>query len=104
MTKRHNRGDLDRLKQAVVVIALDNAQGPNHFRIAAAIADAPAGHVVALAHRREFDADVFRPRRGKKAGRLIAVECHVGIREVANDHEAVTASQFDYFYKKLWLD
>ena len=71
-----DRGDLDRLEQAVVVIALDDAQGPHHLRVAAAEADPPAGHVVALAHRGELDAHLLRPRRGQEARRLIAVEGH----------------------------
>ena len=59
--------------------------------IAAAEADAPAGHVVALAHRRELDAHVDRAGRGQKARRLVAVERHVGVGEIADHHEAVPA-------------
>src|SRR5262245_29752475 len=46
VAKRDNRGDLNRLKQAVIVVALDDAQSPHHLGIAAAIADSPAGHVI----------------------------------------------------------
>src|SRR6476620_1706003 len=104
MPQRDDRGDLDGLKQAIIVITLDDAESPHHFCIAAAIADAPAGHVVALAHGCEFDTYVLRAGRGQKTWRLIAIECYVGVSKIADDHETVTAGQLDDFNIELRID
>src|SRR5262249_45555712 len=45
----HDAGDLDRLEDAVIVVALDGRQGADHLRVAGAEAQPPTGHVVALA-------------------------------------------------------
>ena len=63
-------GDLHGLEDAVVVVAFDRREGPDHFAVAAAEADPPAGHAVAFAHRRQFDADVDRAGRGEETGGL----------------------------------
>ena len=104
MPPRHDRRDLDGLKHPVVIVGLDRAQGTHHLGIAGAESDAPARHVVAFAHRREFDADVLGPRRRQKTRRQVTVKRDVGIGKVANHHETVTPSQFDDVDKKLRLD
>ena len=43
-------------------------------------------------------------RRGQKARRLVAVEGHVGIGEVADHHEAVAAGQLHHLDEELRLD
>ncbi len=63
----HDGGDLNGLEHAVVVVAFDRGQGFDHLPVAAAEADAPAGHVVALAHRGELDADVGRAGRRQES-------------------------------------
>src|SRR3954469_3764812 len=52
-------GDLNRRENAVIVIAFDRRERFYHLRISRAEAHAPAGHVVALAHGGEFDAQVL---------------------------------------------
>src|SRR5436853_631189 len=56
LPQRHDGGDLHGLEHSVIVIAFDRGEGLDHLTIAGAEADAPTGHVVAFAHRREFDA------------------------------------------------
>ena len=58
----HDGGDLDGPEHAVIVIALDRRQGADHLGVARGKTDPPAGHVVALAHRGEFDAHVDAPQ------------------------------------------
>ncbi len=67
---------------------------------AAAKANAPAGHVVALAHRREFDADILSARSTQEARRQVAIERDVGISKVANHHKAIFLGQFHDFDKE----
>jgi hypothetical protein len=59
--ERGDRGDLDRRERAVVVVALDARERRDQVAVADHEADAPAGHVVALAHREELDGDVRAP-------------------------------------------
>jgi hypothetical protein len=49
----------------------------------------------------EFDADLG-PRRARPG--LVAIEGHVGVREVADHHEAVPPSQLDHFVEERLLD
>ena len=69
-----NRGDLNRLKDAVIEIALDARERVNHFPIANAKTDAPTRHVVAFRQGKKFHADIFRARGLKKARRFVAIE------------------------------
>ncbi len=58
-------------------------------------ADAPAGHVVGLGQREEFDGDVFGAGNFENAGRLVAVEGDVGVSKILNEPEAVLAGERD---------
>ena len=86
-------GDLDRLEHAVVVVALDRRQGVDHLLVAGAETDAPAGHVVGLAHRRELDADVLGALGRQEAGGLVAVEERLAVGEVVDDLELEVLGQ-----------
>ena len=104
MLQRRDRRELRRLEDAVVVIALDRAERFDHLAMAGAEADAPAGHVVAFAHRREFDADFLGAGRGEKTRRLIAVEADVGVREVGDHEEAEPLGERDEFDVEVLID
>ena len=77
--KRGDGRHLNRRKCAVIVIALDASQRVHQMRIADHEADAPAGHVVALAHGEELNGDVFRSLHLHDAWRFIAVETQVRV-------------------------
>jgi hypothetical protein len=62
MSHGHDRGDLNRSENPVVVVTFDRRQSSHHFTIAAAEADTPAGHAVAFAHRSQFHSDINRAR------------------------------------------
>ena len=64
VAERDDSGNLNCLEHAVVVIALDDRERSHHLGIATAKADSPTGHIVAFAHRREFDAHIDGALRG----------------------------------------
>ena len=97
-------GDLDRLEDAVVVIALDGRQRADHLGVAGAEAEPPAGHVVALAHGRRLDADLLGSRHAQEARRLVAVEADVAVGEIVDDHEAEPLGQGDHVHEEIALD
>ena len=92
---RQNRGDLDRLEHPVVQVALDPRQRRDHPRIPHAVAHPPAGHVVALRQGVELDPDLLRARHLQEAGRLVAVEPQIGVREIVHHHELVVLGEGD---------
>ena len=100
MPQRHDGRDLDGLENAVVVISLDRLERTQHVAIAGGEAHAPAGHVVALGHRREFAADALGPFDRQETRRLISVEADVAIGEVVNHEEAVLLGKGDDLFKK----
>ncbi len=100
----HDGGDLHGLEHAVVVVAFDRGESFDHLAVAGAEADAPAGHVVAFAHRGEFDADIGGTGRGQEARGLVAVEGDIGVGEVADDGEAIFAGEFYDFVEERLLD
>ena len=65
------------------------ASARDHLRIAQAEAHAPARHVVALRHREDLDGDFLGALHLQDAGRLVAVEAEIGVREIVHDHGAV---------------
>ena len=91
----NDRGDLHRLEDPVVVIALDRLERGQHVAVASREADPPAGHVVALGHRRELAADALGPLHRQEARRLVAVEADVAVGEVVDHEEAVLLRQGD---------
>ena len=99
-----DRGDLDRLKNAVIEVALDARQGVNDFPIADAKTDAPAGHVVAFRQGEKFHADLFGARHLEKTRRFVTVEGQIGIGKIVHDEEAMLLSGPDDPLKKIALD
>src|SRR5688572_10545406 len=75
--QRHDAGDLDGLKGAVVQVGLDPAQRAHHPGVAAHEAEPPAGHVVRLGGREDLHAHVLGPRHLQEGGRPVAVEREV---------------------------
>ena len=98
--QRHDRRDLHGLEDPVVVIALDRLERRQHVAVAGGEADPPAGHVVALGHRREFAADLLGPLDRQEARRLIAVEADVAVGKVVDHEEAILLRQGDDLLKE----
>src|SRR5690242_15738475 len=80
--QRHDGSDLDRCERTVVVIALDARQCGDEVRIADHEAYAPAGHVVALREREEFNGDIARARNLHDRRRPITIEDDVRIGQI----------------------
>src|SRR4051812_28509812 len=97
LSQRHDRCDLHSLEHSVVVVTLDRGKRLDHLPIAGAEANATTGHVVAFAHRREFNADFGRTGRCQETWRLVTIECDICVREVANYGEAISASELHDF-------
>jgi hypothetical protein len=74
---------------AVIQVALDARQRVDDLRVAQAIADAPAGHVVALRHGEDLDGVLLGAIHLEDAGRLVAVEADVGVGEIVDHHGAM---------------
>jgi hypothetical protein len=72
-----DHGDLNRL-EIKAVVPHDRSQATNHVAVATTQTDPPAGHAVALAHRRELDANILRTRRRQETRCLVAVVKDVG--------------------------
>src|SRR4030042_2922799 len=82
--QRDNAGYLDRLEDAVIVITFYRGEIIDHIPVARHEADAEARHVVGLAHRSKFDADILRPFDRKEARRLVAVEAGLAVCKAVN--------------------
>ncbi len=82
-------GNLNSLEHAVVVIAFDRRQATNHIGVAGAERRRQPA-MLYLCHRRKLDADIHRAFGRQETGRLIAIESHIGISKVADDHKAIT--------------
>src|SRR5207302_9223609 len=65
--QRNDGGDLDRLEDAVVEVAFDFLQGPDHLGVAHAEPHPPARHVVALGQGEELHAHIPGARDLEKA-------------------------------------
>jgi hypothetical protein len=91
----HDRPDLDRLRHAVVEVALDATQGVDHVAVAAGKTDAPARHRVTLRERRELDGHVPRARHLEDARRLVALEADFRVGEVVKHHQVVLPRERD---------
>ena len=96
--------DLDRLKHAVVEIALDARQSADHARVAEAESNAPSRHVVAFRQRKNLHRDVLGSFDLQNAGRTIAVEPQIGVREIVNHHRSVMAREANDLFKKIHID
>ena len=91
LAQRDDRGDLDGLEDAVVVVPLDLAQRPDDRRVAGAVADAPSRHVERLRHGGELDPDLHRAGGGEEARGPVVVEADLPVGEVVHDDELVPA-------------
>src|SRR6266704_53797 len=99
-----DRGDLQRLENAVVEITLDPRQRSDHLAVAETKSDAPACHVEALRHGVDLHGDFLRARNLQNAGRLVAVEAEVGVGEVVHDHRLVFARQLHDLAEEIEVD
>ena len=97
-------GDLHRLEDAVVEVALDARQRRHDLPVADHEADPPARHVVALGEREELDPDVLRARHLEERGRHVAVEAEVGVGEVVHHQALVLARKRDDATEEVELD
>ena len=90
-----NRGDLNRLENAVVVVALDGRESPDHLAIAHAEADPPPSHIIRLGEGHEFHADVFGAAGLHEARSLVAVETRPPVGEVVDHINAFAFGEID---------
>src|SRR3954464_1011057 len=100
----NDAGDLDRRENSVVVITLDRAQCLDHLAIARAEPHSPAGHVVALAHRRELNAQILCARGTEKTGRSIPIKTNLPIRKIADDHHLMPPAHLNGTLPESRLD
>ena len=101
LAQRDNRRDLNRLKHAVIQVALNPRQRRDHLRVAQAVTHPPARHVVALRHGKDLDRDLLGAIHLQNAGRTVTVETKVGIREIVDDHGAVRSRQPHHFAHEI---
>ena len=72
----------------------------HHQRVAGHKSKTPAGHVVRLAHRMQFDADIFCAGRGKERERF-ALEDQRRVRRVVDDDDVVLLREGDDLGEEL---
>ena len=99
-----HRGHLDRREGAVVVVALDAGQGGAQLLVADHVADAPAGHVVALGHGEEFHRHVPGAGHFHDGGGPVAVEDDVGVGQVMHHQDVVLLGQGHHPLEEVELD
>jgi len=102
--QRDYAGNLDGLEYAVVVIALYCRQVVKHIPVACCKADSKTGHIIWLAQRRKFHADVFGAFDRKKARCLIAVEARLAVRKIVNHGYPAPLGHFHHRLKKPLID
>src|SRR5262245_2630591 len=93
--------NLQRLKDAVVQIALDLSQRPDDLTIADAKSHTPARHVVCLGQCVELDADVFRTWYLKKTGGSVPVEHDIRISQIMDHNHMMFFGKRHNFFEKL---
>ena len=93
-------GLLDGQELAGVGVVLHVGVGLDDQRVAGHEAEPPAGHVEALAHAVQLDADVERAGRGQEAHRL-AVEHQGGVGGVVDDDQVVGLGEGDHVLEEL---
>src|SRR5690348_10440696 len=93
--QRCDSGDLYRLEDAVIEVALYASQRRNQFSISQTEADTPARHVIALRHGIDLDCMIGSTLDFENAGRAVAIEPKLGICKVMNDIRAVLTRQLD---------
>ena len=96
-----DRGNLYRLKDAIVEVAFEPGQGHECLRVAAHEPDPPAWHIVGLGKGKELDAHLLCARHLQEAGGLIAVEEEVGIGEVVDHEQVVLAREIHHAVEEL---
>ena len=102
--ERGDRGDLYRGEGAVIVIAFDPRQCVDQFLVANHEPDAPASHVVTLAHGEELDGHVARAGDLHDGRRLVAVKTDIGVRQVMDHQDVVLARKPDHALEELEVD
>src|ERR1051325_2854112 len=100
MIEAVSRSVLDGEKLAGIRIVLHVAVRFDEKFVADDETAAPSGHVESFAGGMEFDADVFRARRGEEI-QWFAFEHERGVRGVVNDNDVVLFGKGDDFSKKL---
>ena len=74
------------------------------MRIADHEANAPTGHVVALAHREELNCHVFRARHLHDARRFVAVKAQVGVGQVMHDPDTMLFCERNDFFEEWQIN
>src|ERR1700758_1552158 len=87
--EREDRRDLDRCERSVVEVALQSPKCGNQRVITDHNANSPAGHVVALGKREEFNGDVFRARPLKDGWSAESIEHNVRVSQIVDKPDAV---------------
>ena len=83
------------------MITLDSRECGDQFLVAYHEADAPAGHVVALAHGEKFHGYVACTRDLHDRRGLPAVKANVGIRQIVHHQDSVLLCQRHHSLEKI---
>src|SRR5215472_2537036 len=99
--QRNDAGNLQRLKNAVIQVALNLGQRANDLSISDTKPHTPSRHVVGLGKGIELDADILSPRDLQKTRCLVSVEYNVGISKVVDDDHLMFYGKCDDLLKKF---
>ena len=99
--QRDDAGDLERLEDAIVQIALNLGQCGDHFAISDAEPDPPSWHIVTLGESVKLDADLLCLRNLQETRGAVAVEAQVSIGEVMDHDDVVLLGECHDLFKKL---
>src|SRR5512143_2200191 len=102
--QRDDGRDLDRLKHAVVEVALDLDEGAHHVLVPRTETHAPAGHVVALSQAVKLDTHFFRASGLQEAWCTVAVEVQVRVGQIMNHHDIILAGKVRNLLKEGYIN
>src|SRR5206468_11525643 len=87
--QRDDGGDLDRLEDAVIEVALDLLKGSDHLGVAHTEPHSPSRHVVALGYGEELHAHILGTGGLEKARGLVPIEDDVRISQVVHHIDVI---------------
>ena len=97
-------GNLHRLEDPVIVVALDAVKRADDCPVSQSVADAPAGHVVGLRKRSELAAHFTRALRLQEAGMLESVKGDPSVGEIVHDDHLEALGNVDHGLEERQLD
>src|SRR4029434_8249486 len=103
LVERNYRRYLNRLKDAVIHVALNPSKRRKRLSVPDTKANAPPSHAVALREGKNLDGHLLRAFHLKYAGRNVSVKYQVGVGKVVYHKHAESSGQIDHFLEKLYL-